>query len=109
MSTATSISPIVEAEAIEFLSRHDGQSALENACHLVRKCFPELGSIHVRLLEDPDEENHTWVLIQVLMPPSHSPELLQEQQARYYEELARRNPLPYHPFSFSLMLDTIRD
>jgi hypothetical protein len=109
MSSATSGSQIIEAEVLDFLGRHDGLSALESACDLVRKCFPELASIHVRLLEDPDEENHTWVLIQVFVPPSSPVEVLREQQARYYDELKRRNPLPYHPFSFSLMLDTMQD
>jgi hypothetical protein len=89
----------------EFLRQHQSEAALEWAYELARRSFPELEAINVRLLEDSDEDNHTWVVFHIVMPAAHPPELLQAQQNRYYEELARQNTTPYHPFSFSLMLE----
>src|SRR5438477_10836648 len=99
----------LETGVREFLRQHQSEAAFEWACDLIRTSFPELKAIRVRLLEDPDEDDHTWVVFHVLMPAAHPPELLWAQQNRYYEELARQNTTPYHPFSFSLMLDAIRD
>src|SRR6267378_936921 len=109
MKVATSCEPTFQPEARDFLRQHHGETAFQKACELVRICFPEMTALHIGLVEDPDEDNHAWVVLEVLMPPSHSPDLLQAQEARYYEELARQLPQPYHPFSFSLILDSIRE
>ena len=109
MNIVTSCEPSLEPGVRDFLRKHQGEAACQKACELARACFPELTSLRARLLEDPDEDNHTWVVLDVLMPASHRPESLRAQEMRYYEELARQLPLPYHPFSFSLFADIIRD
>jgi hypothetical protein len=109
MNIAASCEPVLEPNASEFIKRHNGEAAFQRVCELLRGCFPELASIHVRLLEDPDEDDHTWVVLNVLIPASYPTELLQAQEKRYYEELTQQAQIPYHPFSFSLMVDAIRD
>jgi hypothetical protein len=109
MKAATSCEPTLQPEARDFLRQHQGESAFQKACELVRACFPEMTALDVHLLEDPDEENHTWVVLDVLMPASHPRKLLQAQEAHYYEQLARQMRLPYHPFSFSLIVHSIQD
>ena len=91
-----------EPGAIEFVRQHGAEAHLASACDLVRECFPELREISVRLQEDPDEDNHTWVVMQVEMPAGHPQHLLSEEQKRYHEEFVRRPSLPYHPLSFAL-------
>jgi hypothetical protein len=87
----------------EFLRRHGVEGQLHAACDLVHDCFPESRAVSVRLQEDPDEDNHTWVVLHVLLPAGHPEELLTTQRHRYYEELVRRPKLPYHPLSFALV------
>jgi hypothetical protein len=107
MKIATSCEPILESNVREFLKQHQGEVALQTACELVRACFPELKAIQVDLLEDPDEDNHTWVILNVLMPATHPPDLLKAQETNYYQQIAQQSSLPYHPFSFSLKVDSI--
>lgn len=107
MKIATSCEPSLKSDVREFLKQHQGEAALQTACELVRACFPELKAIQVDLLEDPDEENHTWVVLNVLMPTSHPPDLLKAQKTQYYQQLARQLSLPYHPFSFGLRVHSV--
>jgi hypothetical protein len=93
----------------EFLKHHAAEADFETVCELARTCFPELRGIEVWLLEDPDEENHTWVALHVVMPASHPAEVLRTQKNRYYEEVTRRITRPYHPLSFSLHTDFTRE
>jgi hypothetical protein len=92
----------VEPTVIDFIQAHNAQGALETACAVIRDSFPELRSIRVRLVEDPDEEDHTWILLKVLLPGADAVESAHPRGDRFYEELNRQLPLPYHPFSFSL-------
>ena len=68
----------------------------------VEACFPEARASAVSLLEDPDEKNHTWVVLRVILPDDHPAELLRKQLQRHYE--TPLSDLPYHPYSFSLAL-----
>ena len=65
-------------------------------------CFPHAERITVRLVEDPDEDNHTWVVLTVILPKSLDPEIIQKQRLHYYDQQSQREQLPYHPFSFGL-------
>jgi hypothetical protein len=105
MNLATSPALIVEPSAREFMKQHGAETAFDRHCELVYRCFPEARSVHVRLLEDPDEENHTWVVLQAFLPASHPHDVLQAQNKRYHDELVQTERLPYHPLSFSLALD----
>ena len=93
----------------EFLKDHDAEADFRSHCELVRSCFPDLRAIQVRLLEDPDEENHTWVGLHVFLPPSYPPELLRAQQRQYYEKLWDLPARPYHPLSFVLSIQFARE
>ena len=105
MSAVTSREVKLEAGVAEFLKRHGAEAAFQTACALVRECFPDSSTINVSLLEDPDEENHTWVVLEVSIPTASSTELTRAQEDRFFEEMRRRVPLPYHPLSFSLHTD----
>ncbi len=102
MATTLSERITVEPDVLPFLRRHGGEAALQTACAIVGSCFPDFRALEVWLLEDPDEENHTWVKLQVWVPAASPPELLRTKSARFHEELDRQLKLPYHPFSFSL-------
>lgn len=104
MSTVNAWEVTLDPDVTEFLRRHDAEVAFRNACDRVRDCFPEANGLKVWLLEDPDEDNHTWVVLHVQMPASHRTERLQAQKYRCYDELARQVPLPYHPLSFTVMI-----
>lgn len=104
MSVINASDVLLEDGVLDFFNKFGNEAALTSACEIVRECVPELQTLRVWLLEDPDEDNHTWVVLQVMMPGSHSVELVNERQNRFCELLTERLPLPYHPFSFSLEL-----
>jgi hypothetical protein len=104
MNAVNSWGLTLDAGVAEFLSRHGAEAAFRNACDLVRTCFPQSRGIRVWLLEDTNEDNHTWVVLHIQMPASQPAERLQAQKDRYYNELARQVTLPYHPLSFSAMI-----
>lgn len=104
MSATTSQPLTLETGVNEFLQLHGGCADFQKACEVARQCFPEAHGLKVWLLEDPDEENHTWVMLDVLLPSSNPPDLYRGQMARFHEELAQHVPRPYHPFSFSLSM-----
>ena len=108
MSLTTSREPVLEAGESEFLKRHDAEAAFQTVCELVRTYFPELRAINVWLLEDPDEDDHTWAVVHVFMPAAYSQEVLQEQLRRYHKELVKRLPFKYLPL-FGLMTDFWRE
>lgn len=104
MSVSTCLEPVLETGVAEFLKRHGLESEFQKVCELVRDCFPEMRALHIGLLDDPDEENRRWVVLQVLVPPAHPAELLQSQRLRYHERLVDELPLAFHP-CFGLVLD----
>jgi hypothetical protein len=105
MKTGTLIEPMIDPSARDFLKQHHAEPDLQTVCDLVRACFPELQALEVRLVEDPDEENHTWVAFHVLMPATHPRDLLRSQERSYHEQHGRVISRPYHPFSFGLAIE----
>jgi hypothetical protein len=104
MSGVASEGLVLDAGVTDFLERHGAGEAFQTVREVVRTCFPELRSVKVWLLDDPDEDGRTWAVLQVSMPASHPPGLLQAQRRRYHEELARQLPLEYNPL-FALSVD----
>lgn len=104
MSVTTSRELLVEPEVAEFLRQHHADGAFQTALGIVRGLFPDLG-LKVWLLEDPDEENHTWIILEVATLTADPEQTLRHQINRFHEELRQRLALPYHPFSFSLLLN----
>jgi hypothetical protein len=104
MASATMNELVFEEDVQEFLSRHGGVSALQSEGQFVRSLFPQAVRISIRLVEDPDEENHTWVVLSVLLPQSVFPETVEQQRRHYFEQQTQREQLPYHPFSFGLAI-----
>jgi hypothetical protein len=105
MATAAPEEPKVDPSVVDFIKRHGAEADFQKVCELVRTCFPERRAIKVWLLEDPDEDGHTWVVLNVLLPGSHPPELLRVQQNRYHEGFVQQVSRPYHPLSFGLTVD----
>ena len=103
MSTATLIEPVLEAGVVEFLRQHEAEKKFQSVLALARACFPDPQAIEVRLRADPDEDNHAWVALHVVVPAATSRELLKSQRNRFHAELVRL-ALPYHPVSFTLSL-----
>jgi hypothetical protein len=91
----------LDAEVPGFLERHNAAAPLQTVCAIVRRCFPKAGPIHVQLTEDPDEDNHTWIVLETTLQGAESAEEFKQQKDRWYDEQARL-PWAYHPFSFSL-------
>ena|SRR2546425_1065794 len=89
----------------EFLTHHHAEADFQHHLELVRSCFPDSQGIRVRMLDDPDDEDHTWVAFHLLLPRNYPPELLQDKRLRYYERLRALPPRPYHPLSFALTVD----
>src|SRR5262249_38658115 len=87
---ATTPELVLEPGVPEFLSRHHAEGPFQTACEQVRACFPELRAFRVCLLDDPDEEGHTWVVLNPWLPAGHPPELLLDQRQRFHEELVQR-------------------
>jgi hypothetical protein len=104
MPATTSIEPILEPGVSELLGQHNAEAAFQTVCEIARNCFPELRSLQVSLLDDPDEEGRIWVVLNGSLPASHSLELLQDQRGRYYELLAERLPVETLP-PFGLTMD----
>jgi hypothetical protein len=98
MGTTTSPELTFEPGVIEYLRQHNLEAKFQVVSEAARARFPEARAIQVRLLEDPDEEDHTWTVLQVLLPASHPSELLRSQQRQYGETLLERLPLADHPF-----------
>jgi hypothetical protein len=104
MSVVDSEGVVVGAGVRDFLERHGAGEAFQTVHEVARTCFPELRSVKVWLLDDPDEDGRTWAVLQVSMPAPHPPGLLQAQRRRYHEELARQLPPEYNPL-FALSVD----
>lgn len=98
--------PELTPEVAEFLRQHSAEAAFRVVNQLVGTCFPELCSIDVRLMDDPDEEDRRWVVCHVLLPASYPPDQLQTQRLRYYEELVSRLSFQERHL-FGLILDFI--
>lgn len=105
--TETRITEVMREGVAEFLRDHAAEGALQQACARIETCFPEARSIVVSLLEDPDEGNHTWIVLTAILPVGHPADVLRQQRKRYYE--AEGPNLPYHPFSFSLATERARE
>jgi hypothetical protein len=54
-----------------------------------------------RLVADPDEDDRTWAVLEIVLPASHPAELLHAQRVRYSEEVVKRVPFRRTP-AFSL-------
>src|SRR5437868_11276365 len=92
MTATTPCEPSLEAGVAEFLKRHAAEGEFQTTYDIVRSCFPELRQIHASLQEDPDEDDRQRVIFEVILPPSHSLDLLQAQRRRFSEELVERLP-----------------
>ncbi len=109
MTAATFQEPVVEPGVQELLRRHAAEPEFLAVVDLTRKCFPEARSINVRLVEDPDEDNHTWVAFHVVVPVAHPADALGVQRKRFHEELTHAVKIPYHPLSFALSVHRHED
>jgi hypothetical protein len=98
MSTSVTIEPRLEERVVAFAKQHSAELAIRQACVILRHVVPHTESIYVWLLEDPDEENHSWLVLEAKVPET-TPDALR-QQVR--QEIEKKLRLPYHPFSFSI-------
>jgi hypothetical protein len=80
----------------EFLREHGAESAWQTLSEVIQTCFPEVQQVRMWLLNDPDEDDRTWVMVQVLLPADHPAATLQDQRRQYAEMLVRRLPVEYH-------------
>jgi hypothetical protein len=63
MTISASQDPFLEPEVVALLQHHSAEVEFQTACELTREFFPERRGIKVSLLDDPDEEGHTWVVL----------------------------------------------
>jgi hypothetical protein len=104
MGTAFSQESLLETPVIEFLRQHNAEAEFQTVCELVRDCFPELRSLRFGLLEDPDEEGRTWLVLHGTLPKCHPPDLLLGQRRQYHNRFVNEVPLSHCPL-FGLLID----
>ena len=104
MAATTDMEPTLEPGVDEFIRRYNADARLRTVCDIVRTCFPEARSLRVRLVDDPDEEGRTWVVVQPSLPASHPLDLLQKQHTCYHKLRADRLPNQEDP-PFGLSMD----
>ncbi len=102
MTAAIFPEPVLESGVREFLQRHSAEADFFQVLEFVRGCFPESRTVRAGLIEDPDEENHTWVMLEVTIPASCSPDTIRAQRNNFHQRLAQEIVRSYHPLSFSL-------
>lgn len=103
MPTATGIEPVIEPGVAEELRRHNAEAAFHTACDVVRASFPAMRAFRVGLLDDPDEDDRRWVLLQVVLPPSYPWETMHEEELRFHAAMVTQVPLELNPlFGFSV-------
>jgi len=106
MATATAMEPVIEPGVREELRRNDAEAAFRTACDIVRASFPAMRAFRVGLLDDPDEDNRRWVMLEVCLPPSYPWETLHEEEMRFHEAMVKRVPLELN-LLFGLHLDYV--
>jgi hypothetical protein len=92
MNLATFPELVVEGPVDEFLKQHGAEETFQTVYQLARECFPEYRGFQVDLRDDPDEPNCARAVLHVILPRSHSLDLLQSQRRRFSEELVNRVP-----------------
>ena len=108
MPTATIIEPVIEPGVQDALRRHNAETAFQTACDVARSCFLAMRSLHVDLLDDPDEENRYWVVLHILLPQSYPWETLHEEELQFHKAMLMQIPLELNPL-FGLHMDYSAD
>jgi hypothetical protein len=91
-STATTVEPVIGDGVMEILQRHDCVAEFWDRVALIRECVPELQTLEVSLLPDPDDDEHVWVDFVARL---HSPAPWEEyyrRELRYLAEAMDRFP-----------------
>lgn len=89
MTTSTAIDLVIPPQVSELVRLHGVEANLRSLCDLVSRCFPEMRSFELDVLEDLDSEDHSWIVLRVALLRTHSRELLREQRLHFYEEEVR--------------------
>ena len=92
MASVACIEPTIEPEVFEVLRKNKAEAAFQTACDVARSSFPKMLSLHVDLLEDPDINNHIWVILNVLLPQTHPMDFSHSEQRRYHEKMVDQIP-----------------
>jgi hypothetical protein len=98
LSITAFIEPTLGPGVDEYLREHHVEEAFRRVIEVLRDCFPEATRLEGWLLDDPDEEGRTWVVLQVTMPADTPPETLQARRLRYHQEMLSRLPLAHQPY-----------
>ncbi len=104
MATATVMEPVIEPGVQEELRRNDAEAAFRTACEVVRASFPAMRAFRVGLLDDPDEDDRRWVMLEVGVPPDYSLDALEQERLRFHEAMVARVPLEVN-LLFGLSVD----
>ncbi len=104
MATATAMEPVIEPGVPEELRRNGAEAAFRTACDIVRASFPAMRAFHVSLLDDPDEDDRRWVMLEVYLPPDYPWEKAHEEELRFHEAMVTRVPLELN-LLFGLRVD----
>src|SRR5947209_16157803 len=104
MPTAATIEPVIEPGVSEVLRRHNAEAAFQTTCDIARSCFPAMRSLHVDLLDDPDEDGKVWVLLHVVLPHAYPWEKQYPGELRFHEAMVRQVPLELNPL-FGLYME----
>lgn len=105
MNSIASPELFMEPGVADFLKRHDAGAAFQTALELVRKYFPDVMAVRVSTIEDPDEDNHTWVALDIRVPIQDPEETFRKEIDGFNMELGQRLGFLYHPLSFSLSVN----
>ncbi len=90
IKTAPAIEPVIHEGVMEMLQRYDCVAEFWDRVALARECVPEMRSLEVRLLDDPDEQGNVWVKFEAFLA---RPQPWDERHARekyYVQEAAKR-------------------
>ena len=93
MPTIASIEPTVGPGVSDVLRRHNAERAFQSACAAARSSFPAMRALNTGLLDDPDEDDRNWVILEVSVPASYSRDELEKERLLFHEAMTAQVPL----------------
>lgn len=104
MTAATAAEPVIEAGVRDVLRKNNAEAAFLTACDIVRASFPAMRAFRVGLLDDPDEDDRCWVMLDISVPSDYSVDALEQERLHFHEAMIARVPLDLN-LLFGLWVD----
>jgi hypothetical protein len=92
MTSATDAESDLPSDVMSEIRRTHSEAEFQTFRVLVAERFTDACAIIVRLLDDPDESDRRWIVFEVRIPGSTTPEEYSERIKQFYVKLAERPP-----------------